>query len=85
MVLMALCAFGLGMTSFHSDAEAGRRTGRNVAIGVAAGLATMAIISGAARANERERRGRNSCARLLDKCEDGQEWACDKYEARCED
>ncbi|MEZ5900745.1 MAG: hypothetical protein AB7S74_03190 [Hyphomicrobium sp.] len=82
---MALFAFAMAMTSFHSEALAGKHTGRNVAIGVAAGLATMAIISGAARANDRARQGRNYCARLMDKCDDGQEWACDKYEDRCED
>lgn len=79
---MALFAFSLGITSFQSDANAGRR-GRNVAIGVGVGLATMAIIAGAANANER-RRGRNSCARLMEACDDGEDWACEKYERRCD-
>ncbi len=81
---VALSAFGFGMTSFHSEADAGR--GRNVAIGVAAGVATMAIIAGAARADERRRRGdrRYSCGRLMERCDAGEDWACEKYERRCE-
>ncbi|MBL8881573.1 MAG: hypothetical protein JNL45_00820 [Hyphomicrobium sp.] len=84
LTAIALFAFGLGMTSFHSEADA--RRGRNVAIGVAAGLATMAIISEAARADERRRRGdrRYSCERLMDKCDAGEDWACEKYERRCD-
>ena len=84
LAAIALFAFGFGMTSFRSEADA--RTGRNVAIGVAAGLATMAIISEATRADERRRRSdrRYSCGRLMDRCDAGQDWACEKYERRCE-
>lgn len=87
----ALMVFSLALTSFGTSADA--RHGRNTAIGIAAGIATLAIIAGASRARAerydddeeyRPRRYRSgggiSCSRLLRKCNNGSNWACEKYE-----
>lgn len=85
--VMALC---VGFTAFIDTADAGKRSRRNAAIGVAAGLATLAIIAAAssskkAHANEGYRRrghggGENYCARLLRRCNNGSNYSCEKYE-----
>lgn len=86
----ALTAFSLALASFAGAADAGHR-GRNAAIGVAAGIATLAIIAGAssrAHAHDyddgdyqpRRSSWRARCERLYDRCNDGSDWACEKYE-----
>lgn len=85
-----LMVFSLALTSSGGTADAGHR-GRNTAIGVAAGIATLAIIAGAssrrAHADDYDdgehhhhHSYRGRCERLLDRCNDGSDWACEKYE-----
>ena len=81
--MLALAAFAFGMSAFDTSAEA-RIRGRHVAIGLGAAAATAIILSGAARADERRRYRRYSCADLYDMCSEGRDWACHKYERRCE-
>ncbi len=83
LAMVALAAFAFGMTGFDTTAEA-RHRGRNLAIGIGAAAATAIILSGAARADGRRRYGRYSCGDLYDMCSEGRDWACRKYERRCE-
>lgn len=89
--MTALMAFAVGVTAFIDTADAGKRSRRNAAIGVGAGVVALAIIAAAsqskkAHAEERSYRrsgyggGRNYCGRLLRKCNNGNGWACEKYE-----
>jgi microcompartment protein CcmK/EutM len=86
VLMTALMAFSVGVTAFVDTADAGRRSRRNAAIGIGAGIATLAIIAAASssrRAYANERRpgnGRNYCGRLLRRCNNGNDWACEKYE-----
>lgn len=82
--MLALAAFAAGMTAFQAPADAyHRHRGRNIAIGIGAAAATAIILSEAARA-ERRRGYRYSCAELYDRCDAGSNWACERYERRCE-
>lgn len=64
-------------------------TGRNVAAGVAAGVIGAIILNEAAKANSdrevvsEERGPRHSCRSLSRRCDDGQDWACRKFDRQC--
>lgn len=69
------------------------RGARNVAIGVLGAAAALAIISEAAKADERRRyrqerrvygRG-DSCSALMRRCDRGDNWACNRWDNRCHD
>ena len=70
-----------------TPAEAGRR-GRNVAVGVLAGAAALAIIANSNRAHASDysygrRDGwRARCNRWYNRCQDGSDWACEKFETQ---
>ena len=83
LAMAALAAFAISTAAFDNSAEA-RIRGRHVAIGLGAAAATAIILSGAARADERRRYRRYSCEDLYDLCSEGRDWACHKYERRCE-
>ena len=72
-------------------ADAGKRSRRNAVVGVGVGLAALALIAAASQskkayAGERSYSrngyggGQNYCGRLLRKCNNGSNWACEKYE-----
>lgn len=72
------------MVAAPDTADAGHR-GRNIAIGAAAAIAGVAILSGAARADRRYyRRGyyRYSCSQLYSRCNYGDAWACERFDDR---
>lgn len=89
--MTALMAFAVGATAFVDTADAGKRSRRNAVVGVGVGLAALALIAAASQskkayAGERSYRrngyggGQNYCGRLLRKCNNGSNWACEKYE-----
>jgi hypothetical protein len=87
LLAASLVALPMVVTAPQS-ADAGKR-GRNIAIGAAAVIAGAAILSGAARAERRReyygyRRGyyRHSCSELYDRCNYGQDWACERFDDR---
>ncbi len=65
----------------HGGGHRGGGGGKGVA-GVAAGLAALYIISESARASG-YRRG-PSCRRLIERCDDGERWACRRFRQECE-
>ncbi|MGL4396213.1 MAG: hypothetical protein ACRCS9_06725 [Hyphomicrobium sp.] len=91
-------AMGLTSFDSSAEARR-RHSGRNLAIGLVAGAAAAAIIAGSANASERRSRStyraygdddgyrvvrrRPTCGQLLDRCNAGSDWACDRYERRC--
>lgn len=85
-LMAGLMVFSIGLTTLADHADAGHRSRRNAAVGVALGAAALAVIAASknARADEEYRPRRNSwrnrCMRLLDRCNDGSNWACEKYE-----
>lgn len=88
MLMAAVFAFGFAMTVIAPDAEAGRRSRRNVAIGLGALAATAIIVGSSRRARADDGyyvddRPRMSCRRLRYRCEDGSDWACRKYDRHC--
>jgi hypothetical protein len=72
----------------HTSGERRSNTGRNLAVGIAAGVLGAIILNQAARAGERDHGGDDegglSCRQLDRRCDDGQEWACRKFARRCE-
>ncbi|MEZ5849087.1 MAG: hypothetical protein R3D68_00370 [Hyphomicrobiaceae bacterium] len=56
-------------------------TGRNVAIGVGAAILGGIILNEAAKANGYRDDGL-SCRQLYRRCDDGQDWACRKFDRR---
>lgn len=88
ILMAAVFAFGFAMTVIAPDAEAGRRSRRNLAIGLGAAAATAIIIGSSRRARADDgyyydERPRMSCRRLYIRCEDGSDWACRKYDRYC--
>lgn len=89
LALTALTLFSVLATIASTDAEARRRHhGRNVALGVLGTAAAVAIIAGSSRSayaddDYRYRRGPSRCDRLAYRCNNGSDWACDKYERTC--
>jgi hypothetical protein len=70
----------------HSSGPRRSNTGRNIGIGIAAGVLGAIILNQAANANERGGgdEGGLSCRQLDRRCDDGQDWACRKFARRCE-
>ena len=86
LLLFALIAFGGLAAAVESPAEAGRK-GRNIAVGVALGVAAAAIIANSNRANASGRSYRRSgwrsrCNRWLRECDRGNDYSCEKFETR---
>lgn len=64
-------------------AEPARRRGRDIAIGLGI-LGTAIVLSEAARADGRRRYRRNTyCGRLLYRCDEGSDRACEQYYYDC--
>ena len=65
-------------------ARGGRRrgVGRGVAVGLGAAAALAIIGAAAANANSYPRRG-GSCRRWANLCEDGEGWACRRFDRNC--
>lgn len=81
LVLAALLVAVMQLTaSTHASADRWGR-GAGVAIGVGAGLAALYIITESARA-EGYRRGPR-CRALINRCDDGERWACRRFNERC--
>ncbi|OYW54214.1 MAG: hypothetical protein B7Z29_13150 [Hyphomicrobium sp. 12-62-95] len=86
MLAAALVAFGGLAAAIDSPAEAGRK-GRNIAVGVAVGIAAAAIIANSNRAYASDRGYRRSgwrsrCNRWLRECDRGNDYSCEKFETR---
>jgi len=73
---VALCSFGFAGTASARDGERG-----DAAVGIIGEIIGGAIEADQAQqeAQEQERR----CRRFNRKCNQGQEWACDRYEDDC--
>lgn len=83
--LAAVMAVSAVMMSMTTSAEA--RRGRNLAIGAGVVLGAAALAAAANRAEAREYRRsgwRSRCRRWYHRCEDGSDWACEKYERNCD-
>lgn len=81
-LLFAALLVAATMLVSSTDAEARRwHRGVGIGLGVAAGLTALYVISESARANG-YRRG-PSCRGLLARCDDGQRWACRRFNERC--
>ena len=78
--LAALVAFSAVATSASSPAEA--RKGRNTAIaaGVILGIAAAAALSSNANAEPQRSSWAQRCRNLYNRCVDGSNYACNKYE-----
>ena len=63
-------------------AQAWHGRGLGLGLGILGGVAAAVIISDAARAEGRRRGG--YCSRLLDRCDYGEDWACRRFQYRCE-
>lgn len=77
-----------GVSAETSIVEVKGRGARNVGLGILGAAAAIAIISGAAKADQRERGyrgGGDSCRHYMRKCDQGQAWACRKWDNRCHD
>lgn len=93
MTKYAIAALAAVMAlSITGDAEAKKNhTGRNIAIGVGAAVATGIILNEAARAQGRgtvryydaEDEHARTCRRWNRKCDDGERWACRKFDNNC--
>lgn len=59
-----------------------KKKGSNAGAAIAAGAAA-AVILGIAANSAKADRG-NECRRWERKCDDGQDWACDKYDRHCD-
>ncbi|OYX98967.1 MAG: hypothetical protein B7Y80_13075 [Hyphomicrobium sp. 32-62-53] len=86
LLAAALVAFGGLAAAIDSPAEAGRK-GRNIAVGVAVGIAAAAIIANSNRAYASDRGYRRSgwrsrCNRWLRECDRGNDYSCEKFETR---
>lgn len=86
LLAAALVAFGGMVAAIDSPAEAGRK-GRNIAVGVALGVAAAAIIANSNRAYASDRGYRRSgwrsrCNRWLRECDRGNNYSCEKFETR---
>jgi hypothetical protein len=82
----ALVAFAGSIVAIDNPADAGRK-GRNIAVGVALGVAAAAIIANSNRAYASDRGYRRSgwrsrCNRWLRECDRGNDYSCEKFETR---
>ena len=80
---LIFAALLVAATQLAAPSAEAHRWGRGVGIGlgVAAGLTALYIITESARA-EGYRRG-PSCRGLIARCDDGQRWACRRFNERC--
>jgi hypothetical protein len=83
--LAALMAVSAVMPAMTTSAEAGHGRGVAIGAGVILGAAALAAAANAADAREyRRSRWRQRCRYWYNRCEDGSDWACEKYENRCD-
>lgn len=88
--LAALIAITAALPATTQPAEA-RNRGAKIAAGVVLGAAALAIIANSNRAHAsddgdyepRLNRYQRRCQKLSDRCDNGSQWACDKYEDDC--
>ncbi len=89
--LAVLMAFSAAIPVATTSAEA-RNRGAKIAGGIILGAAALAIIANSNRANAGEYRRsgdygrrdgwRSQCRRWYNRCQDGSNWACEKFETR---
>ena len=81
--LAALIAFATILPASSTPADA-RRRGAKIAAGVVLGAAALAIIANSNRANASSYNGpsrwQRQCNRLYNRCVNGNDYACEKYE-----
>ena len=86
-LVVAAMAATLALAGATAESQAKNRTGRNIAIGIGAALATGIILSESARARGRDHYRSDDhhrrCRTLLRKCDDGQRWACRRFNDYC--
>ncbi len=90
--MAALIAIGAVLPATTQPADA-RNRGAKIAAGVILGAAALAIIGSSGRAHARDRdngsedaqlsRYQRRCQNLSDRCDNGSQFACDKYEDDC--
>lgn len=78
LAAIALATFGFATSSFSHQADAGHRS-RAFAIG----LGTLAAATIIASQNRSYSSPRLTCGELLDRCYEGRDWACRRFENRC--
>ncbi len=80
--LAALIAFGTVLPMSSTEADA--RRGAKIAAGVVLGAAALAIIANSNRASASSYNGQSrwqrQCNRLYNRCVNGNDYACEKYE-----
>jgi hypothetical protein len=91
--IVAAALAGILVLAGTGIAEAKKsNTARNIAIGVGAAVATGIILNEAAKAESRsgpvrsydaEEEHDRSCRRWMRKCDDGERWACKKFDNNC--
>ena len=87
--LVALLAFGAALPATSTPAEAGHRRGALIAGGIILGATALAI-AGSRRAHastpdyddDEDEAYRRQCRRLEHRCNEGSDWACERYERR---
>ncbi len=82
MAFTTLLAFSAALPATTAPADA-RNRGAKIAAGVLVGAAALAIIANSDRANaSRSRRAswQRNCDRLYDRCQNGSDYACEKFE-----
>jgi hypothetical protein len=82
LLFIALLAVTVQISTANEALAWRGHRGAGVALGVGAGLATLFIISEAARAQGYRRGSR--CRHLINRCDDGERWACRKFHQVCE-
>jgi hypothetical protein len=87
--LAALLAFGAALPVTSTSAQAGHRRGALIAGGVILGATALAI-AGSRRAHasevyvddDEDEAFRRQCRRLEHRCNEGSDWACERYDRR---
>lgn len=80
-----ICTAALSTTQAYAK-DKHHHHGRNAAIGIVGAAAALAIISNSARADDRsdhEDDGDRQCRRWNHRCNDGEGWACRKFDRNC--
>ncbi|NJM34598.1 MAG: hypothetical protein HC850_07670 [Rhodomicrobium sp.] len=78
-IALAIGVFALTGSAMAYDED--RHDRRDAVIGIIGG-----VVEGAIEAEREKQEGREQerrCFRLQQRCENGAEWACEKYEAQC--
>lgn len=86
--LVALTAISAAIPVVTTNAEArrGHGHGRGLAIGAGVLLGAAALAAGSRRSYAGDRHyynGGSQCRRWRWRCNDGSDWACDKYDRHC--